>query len=131
MNRPTTESYAEVPPEEVQRRIAEYRRLGFQRQAPPQVVYWGDNALCPWSGCGLWIAGIKFQLENMGDPSAVSRWLSSWWNGPGLVGRCPKCGNYVLFDVTGKQAVTDLGPLEGAVLPEDWHVKAYVVIKQA
>jgi hypothetical protein len=127
MNRPTTEDAPVVSPEEVELRIAEYRRLSFEGQLPPQVVYPGEASLCPWPDCGLRIAGIRFQLETMGDPTEVLRWTAAWWNGPGLVGRCPRCNRYVLFDVTGKQAVSDRAAFGGAVLPDDWHLNAYVV----
>ncbi len=42
--------------------------------------------------------------------------LESWWIGPGLVGRCPKCGQKVLFAIEGKFPVKDLTALAGAVL---------------
>jgi hypothetical protein len=130
MNR-STEAPAAVPPEEVERRIAEYRRSCFEGGVTAQVVYHGPYASCPWPGCGLRIVGIRFQLEAMGTPSQVSRWFGSWWNGPGLVGRCPRCQEYVLFEVTRKSTVTDLTALEGAVLPGDWDTKAHLVIRPA
>jgi hypothetical protein len=129
MDHTTTEARVEVPPEEVERRIAEFRRISFERGLPALVVYHGANASCPWPGCGLRIQGIRFQLETMGSPSQVSSWFASWWNGPGLVGRCPRCQKHVRFEVTRKSTVTDLTGLEGAILPEDWDTKAYVVIR--
>ncbi len=129
MNQTTTQATSVVPPEEVERRIAEYRRIGFERQIPPQVVYPGLKGLCPWPDCNLRIVGIIFQLETMGDPAQLSRWLNSWWKGPGLVGRCPGCNNYVVFDVTEKRRATDLAAVEPAMLPEDWHQKAHIVTR--
>jgi hypothetical protein len=131
MNRATTETEATaaVPPEEVARRIAEYRRISFERQLPAQVVYAPPKDLCPWPGCELRILGIRFQLESMGDPAQVSEWFASWWNGPGLVGRCPGCNRYVVFDVTEKRRATDLTALASSLLPEDWHQKARLVTR--
>ena len=120
---PTTAS--EVPPEEVERRIAEYRRICFERQLPAVVVYHDPHVVCPWPGCGLPIQGIRFELEKLAPPAQVSHWLAVWWNGPGLVGRCPGCHQYVLFDVTGKQTVTDAADWP-VVLPDDWYQQAHL-----
>jgi hypothetical protein len=130
MNRSTTEAAVAVPPEEVQRRIAEYRRLSFLGHLPAQVVYQDPHSACPWPGCGLRIAGINFQLDKMGDPDKVARWLASWWNGPGLVARCPGCKRYVLYDVTCKQAVaTPTAMGQDTLLAEDWDQKAHLVVR--
>jgi hypothetical protein len=120
-----------VSPEEVARRIEEYRCGGFARKAPAQVVYHPEDQPCPWPGCGLRIAGIRFRLEDMGGPPLVDQWLSAFWNGPGLVGRCPACKRYVLFDILGKQAVPEPLPLEYVVLPDAWEKIAHLVIKPA
>jgi hypothetical protein len=126
MSAPTT-TQPVVPPEEVARRVAEYRRLGFQRQAPAHVVYHEEHLDCPWAGCDLRIAGINFRLELQGDEAARLRWLAVWWTGPGLVARCPRCGRHVLFGLDGKRAVSDPAAWEPAVLPDDWHQKAHIV----
>jgi hypothetical protein len=118
-----------VAPEEVARRVAEYRRISYERKLPAQAVYAPDKAQCPWPACEMVIAGIRFDLEKMGNSSRVAGWLDSWWNGPGLVGRCPRCAHYVLFEVTGKQKVSDPRELGGAVLPEDWSRWAHFVRK--
>jgi hypothetical protein len=132
MNRSTSEAVPAVPAEEVQRRIAEYRRLSFLGHLPAQVVYHDPHVACPWPECGLRIAGINFQLDKMGGPDQVARWLASWWNGPGLVARCPRCKHHVLYDVTCKQAVTKPTEVASAsLLPEDWHEKAHLVIRPA
>ena len=120
-----------VPPEEVKRRVAEYRRLGFQRRAPAHVVYPEDHHDCSWAGCDLRIVGIDFRLDVQGDTSRQADWLAAWWNGPGLVGRCPRCGRYVLFGLEGKRAVSDPSPWGAAVLPDSWHEKAHIVTKTA
>ena len=118
-----------IPPVEVERRIDEYRRLGFQRQAPAQVVYQGAEILCPWSACGLTISGIHFQLECMGNDELRASLLASWWNGPGLVGQCPRCKRLVLFGLTGKRPVTNAAEAGAAVLPERWYEIAHLVPK--
>src|SRR5207237_322161 len=81
----------------VARRIDEYRRSAFAGRLPPQVVYQGAGQLCPWPGCGYRVAGIRFNLERMGGPATYENWLAGWWQGPGLVARCPGCKRYVLF----------------------------------
>jgi hypothetical protein len=125
----TEQAAATVSPEEIERRIAEYRRLGFEHQAAAHVVYQGLNQRCPWPDCDLRIAGIGFQLEKMGDSALLNELLAAWWQGPGLVGRCPSCRRDVLFSLGNKQAVTDPVRLGYTVLPKDWHQKAYVVVR--
>lgn len=127
MNRATTETAPAVPAEEVERRIAEYRRLGFERQAPAHVVYHPPHHPCPWPGCGHRIAGIGFELDRMGEATQRSQWMEAWWQGPGLVGACPGCGRHVLFALSEKRAVTDVVAMGSAVLPEDWYRKAHVL----
>jgi hypothetical protein len=75
--------------------------------------------------------GIDFRLDVQGDTSRQADWLAAWWNGPGLVGRCPRCGRYVLFGLEGKRAVSDPSPWGAAVLPDSWHEKAHIVTKTA
>jgi len=53
--------------------------------------------------------------------------LAAWWQGPGLAGRCPGCGRYVLFGMTGKQSVQDPAASGLTVLPDDWYQHAYVI----
>lgn len=116
-----------VSENEVGRRLSEYRRVGFQRQAPAHVVYHPEHLDCPWADCGVRIAGINFQLDAQGDASGLAQWLAAWWTGPGLIGRCPGCGRYVLFSLDDKWAVADPTPWATAVLPDAWHTKARVV----
>lgn len=126
MSSPTkTESV--VPPEEVERRIAEYRRVGYEYRSPVHIVYHPPRHPCPWPGCDYRVAGIAFELEKMGDPAHRERWMRTWWQGPGLVGPCPKCGRLVLFGYFDKRAVTDMSGLEEAMLPRDWFRTAHVV----
>jgi hypothetical protein len=126
MNQTVSAAAPEVPPEEVERRIAEYRRICLERQLPEQVVYHEPHVVCPWPGCGLQIQGIRFELETLAPSAQLSHWREVWWDGPGLVGRCPRCRQYVLFDVTGKQAVADAAGWP-VVLPDDWHQRAHLV----
>jgi hypothetical protein len=129
MSAPVKTGSAVVSPEEVRRRVAEYRRLGLQRQAPAHVVYQDEQHGCPWVGCDLRIAGVNFRLDTLGDAAHQAGWLAAWWNGPGLVGRCPGCGRHVLFTLDGKRAVLDPASWGPALLPDDWHEKAHVVTK--
>ena len=126
MNPATPEATSQVPPDEVERRVAEYRRVSFERHLPAQVVYPGPKAACPWPDCGLRIMGIRFQLEEMGDTEQVARWLVAWWIGPGLAARCPGCDRYVLLGVTGKHTADDPATAGLAALPDDWHLHAYI-----
>jgi hypothetical protein len=107
--------------------VAEYRRIGFQRQAPAHVVYREEHHGCPWAGCEVRIVGINFRLEAQGDATRQGEWLAAWWNGSGLVGRCPGCGRYVLFALEEKRAVLDSTAWGTAVLPDDWQQKAHIV----
>src|SRR5262245_18037095 len=115
-----------VSPEEVALRVSEYRRLGNQRRAPADVVYPPPNDVCPWPDCTTRIAGIKFQLDKMGDKNRCDNLLSAWWAGTGLVGTCPGCGNRVLFFLAGKLAVDGPKPAGAADLPDDWAEKAHI-----
>ena len=126
MNRSAGTKPEAVPPEEVARRIAEYRRQGFEHRAMPHIIYHGVHIACPWPGCGYQIAGIDFQLEHY-DAPFHNQALAAWWQGQGLVGRCPGCGHYVLFGFNDKQAVADPSAAGLVVLPDDWHQKAYVL----
>jgi hypothetical protein len=115
-----------VPPDEVARRVEEYRRMGFERKSMPHIIYHPPWDLCPWPGCGFKIAGIDFQLET-GDSANYSRQMAAWWQGTGLVGRCPGCDHYVLFGFNDKRCVTDPNAAGLVVLPDDWYQRAYVL----
>lgn len=127
MSQTTSRSIPAVSPEEAQRWIAEYRRLGFEHQAPAHVVYHPPHQLCPWHGCGYRIAAIGFRLDGLGDPAHIGQWLEAWWQGPGLVGPCPGCGQLVLFGMSEKQMVAERAGLKVPVLPDDWYLKAALV----
>lgn len=126
MSRTVKAEHREVPPEEIQRRVAEYRRLGYEHRAPAIMVYPLDQHRCPWPGCETRIAGVRFNLEAWSDPQLRERLLLSFWQGPGLIGRCPGCGRHVLFGYEVKQAIPDLAGYESALLPENWLDKAYL-----
>jgi len=115
-----------ISPEETERRVAEYRLLGFQRQAPAHVVYHEEHLDCPWAGCDFRIGGINFRLELQGAAPLPAQWLASWWTGPGLAARCPACRRYVLFGITSKRPVDDPAATGLPVLPDDWHLTAYL-----
>jgi hypothetical protein len=116
----------EVSPEEVARRIAEYRRLAFEGRLPSQVVY-PSAQLCPWAGCGYRIAAIRFNLERLVAPERFDDALSAWWQGPGLVARCPGCHRHVLFGLQEKRSIPEAGLRGLFVLPDDWHETAYLL----
>lgn len=124
MIRPASDAKCEVPSEEVERRIAEMRRLAYEGRVYAQVVYHPPSWLCPWEGCGCCIKGIRFELEKLGSPEQVEQWMKAFWLGPGVPARCPRCKRYVLFDVQGKQAVT--APTTAPPLPDNWYEVAYL-----
>lgn len=89
----------------------------------PHITY-PNHPLCPWPGCGLSIAAVDFQVENI--PERYQELLAAWYS-VGIVGRCPGCGKYVLFTPAGKQQVgADPATAGMAVLPDDWYQNAYI-----
>jgi hypothetical protein len=124
MNQTKTASRIDVPPEEIQRRIAEYRRLGYEHRSPAIMVYPAEHQTCPWPDCDRRIAGVRFNLDRIGDPERTEELMASFWQGPGLVGRCPGCGRYVLFGYEAKERVPDPARHASALLPDDWGEKA-------
>jgi hypothetical protein len=112
---------------QVRSRLREYREEGYQRNAMPHILFRPAHHGCPWVGCDHLISGIDFQLELMGDDQAYHQWMNAWWKGPGLVGRCPGCGQYVLFTMEKKLPVEDPKQFEGAILADDWHQYAYLL----
>ena len=129
MNESTNLAPPSVSPEEIERCIEEYRRGGWECRAPAQVVYHDSDQPCPWPGCIAHIAGINFQLEKMGDRACANRLLSAWWQGSGLIGKCPECGRHVLFGLREKQRIPDATLFEDSLLPDTWHQVAYIVTK--
>jgi hypothetical protein len=127
MNRTTEVITAAVPPEEAERRVAEYRRMGFERSVMPHSVYEDLWILCPWPGCDYRITAIDFHIEKMGDPQLYSRVIPAFWQGPGVVAKCPGCHQYVLFAMKEKKCISDPSAGNYVILPEDWHQYAYIV----
>jgi hypothetical protein len=113
-----------VSPEEVERRLAEFRRIGFERRMPAVGIYPGSESNCPWPGCDQIIKGVDFRLETLGDPEVCSRLLRTWWLGPGLIGKCPSCHRLVLFGSKHKSIVEQNPPPDSGLLPEDWFERA-------
>ena len=111
--------------QEVDRRLREYRAKGFEQRVMPHIIFRPRYILCPWPHCDHSIAGIDFQLELMGDQSDYEQLMQAWWKGAGLVGRCPGCTNYVLFTMQDKQRVESPGEHGSAVMPDDWHERAF------
>jgi hypothetical protein len=106
--------------DEINRRLADYRRVGFERRLPAVIVYLPEQHPCPWGDCDALIAGIDFQLDRLADAAQRENWLSAWWRGSGLVGRCPRCKRFVLFGYQSKRALDDPAAFADALLPETW-----------
>jgi hypothetical protein len=126
MSQANTTALPAISTDELARRVGEYRRMGFDRKAMPHIIYHSPWDLCPWPGCGFKIAGIDFQLENA-DAASYSKQLAAWWQGAGLVGRCPGCRQYVLFGFNDKRCVSDPQTAGLVVLPDGWFQKAYIL----
>ena len=114
-----------VPPEEIARRIEEYRRIGLERHLPAITIYREPDQACPWPDCGLVISGVDFQLDRLGVPGLHA----AWWQGPGLVGRCPGCGHLVLYGMKDKTCVEGTEGLSSMLLPDHWAKTARVLPK--
>ena len=106
-------------------RIAEFRRIGWERKAMPHGVYQDPFIICPWADCDFRIAAVDFQLEKIGDRELHDRLLKAWWQGDGMVGKCPSCLQHVCFSMNEKRTVDDADDDEQ--LPDDWHQIAYIV----
>ncbi|MCI0685220.1 MAG: hypothetical protein L0Y71_24235 [Gemmataceae bacterium] len=124
-----TATIPSVSPEEVEDRIKAYRRLGFENRSPAVIVYPATQHPCPWPDCGIIITAIDFQLSKMGDDSQREKWLGAWWQGSGLVARCPGCRRYVLYGYEDKHTVDNLARVADAVLPDDWEKTARIALR--
>jgi hypothetical protein len=129
MNRTADISTEQVTPEEVERRVQEYRSIGYLRRLPAQVVYPESQWKCPWTNCDYGIAGIHFQLERMAEADAKERLLAAWWKGQGLVGKCPSCNQYVLYGLREKRTIVDPTSMAESLMPDNWNQLAHVVIR--
>jgi hypothetical protein len=94
----------------------------------PHFVYCLPYILCPWPGCGFQIELLDLQLEKSPDPNLYARVMSSWGHDPdfGVVARCPGCRNFVFFGLSEKRSVSDLSAAAFPILPDDWHLHAYI-----
>ena len=92
----------------------------------PEVAYQGAHVFCPWPACSYQIARIRFERTEYDNVARYIHLLAAWKKGPGVAGRCPGCGRYVLYSVTDKQAVQDPVSAGLTVLPDDWHQKVYL-----
>ena len=93
----------------------------------PHAIYISAFVACPWPGCGLPIEMIDFQLELYADAAFYSRVMRDWGApGFGLIGSCPKCGNFVLYGLNEKRQIIEAQSLGLPVLPDDWHQHAYI-----
>jgi hypothetical protein len=89
----------------------------------PHITY-SNHPFCPWPGCNFSIKAVDFKVENI--PGRNQELLAAWYSA-GVVGRCPGCGQYVLFTQTQKQCVADDPVTAGmAILPDDWYQIAYI-----
>lgn len=127
MNPSANPATSSVSPEEIHRRIELYRREGFKHQGKPQVIYHDEFVICPWTGCDYRIAAVDFRIEKLNDPALYKQVMAAWWQGPGIVARCPGCDNYVIFSVTEKRCAEQADIEQVTVLPDDWHQQAHIV----
>jgi len=68
---------------------------------------------------------IDFKLELHGDPEAIDKPLvRSWWEGRGLVGRCPACSNWIRFTTLGMEGIPEDRADQYPRLPDNWHAVA-------
>ena len=71
---------------------------------------------------------VDFQLELAGDQAFYARVMADWGQRAdfGLVGRCPGCKQLVLFGLNEKKKIDYADSLGFPILPDDWHVHAYI-----
>src|SRR5438874_2190294 len=108
------------PGTELDKAIDECRALGFLRRAPAHIVFRPEHHSCPWPGCENQIRAMDFRLDAY-NPAEREQFMIAWWQGSGLVGRCPGCARHILFNYKGKHRVADPVPYTGELLPDDWH----------
>ena len=94
----------------------------------PHIVYLASSLLCPWTSCGHKIELIDFQLEKLNDPALYAAVMSAWGQNSdfGLIAKCPKCRKFVRFGLSDKEAVADPQTTGLPILPDDWHVHAFI-----
>jgi hypothetical protein len=100
-----------------------YRDGGLRVTASPHVHY--DESTCPHPGCSRHMEWIDFKLELHGDPEGIYKPLvRAWWDGSGIVGRCPSCKEWIRFTTLKMEAVDDNIAAKYQQLPDNWHTLA-------
>jgi hypothetical protein len=94
----------------------------------PHIVYVVPQIVCPWVGCGFRIELLDLKLETSPNIELYASVMASWGHDPnfGVVGRCPGCRKFVLFGLSTKIPVPDLAAVNLPLLPDDWHLNAYI-----
>src|SRR5438067_7713320 len=98
----------------------------------PHVAFDLAYFLCPWPDCPVRMSAIDFRVEAFNDPDLYARAVGDWLQREdfGLVARCPGCGNYVLYSRKTKRCVDDPATLDHPVLPDGWHLIAWIEEKE-
>ena len=73
--------------------------------------------------CDQPMQAIDFRLEDYGR-SVHDPLVRAWWNDVGFVGRCPRCGGWVLFTIRAKKGITVEEAAGYPQLPDDWSTNA-------
>ena len=120
MSTATEQTKETAPPEEVARRIREFREAMYDRRVEAVVVWHPQYHRCPWPDCEFCIKGGRIPLERMGNEETYQRLIKAFWLGPGLVGRCPGCGRFVRYDVERKEAIPEPIPVDAVIMPDNW-----------
>jgi len=82
------------------------REGGLGAMMSPQVRY--DGPGCPHSSCWHRMEWIDFKLELRGDLEGVYKPLvRAWWEGTGLLGRCPVCHEWIRFTTFEMETVDE------------------------
>ncbi len=114
MSRSTT-----LAPEAAREYDRNYREGGLRAMASPRVHY--DDAECPHEDCAHKMEWIDFKLELHGDPERIYKPLvKAWWEGNGIVGRCPSCQGLIQFTTLGMKAIEETAAQHSARLPGNW-----------
>ncbi len=96
-----------------------YRQGGLRQMASPHIHY--HDPLCPHTGCGHKMDWIDFQLELFGDRDGIYVPLvRSWWEGPGFVGQCPNCHQWIRFSTRAMEIPSAEEVDRLPHLPENW-----------
>lgn len=110
--------------EEIEKMHEVYRRGGERRQMAPHIVYPADT--CPHAACTQRMQAIDFRLEEYG-PAIHDPLVRAWWDDTGFAGRCPTCGGWIHFTISGKKAISAQEAQALPQLPDDWHETALIL----